>query len=313
MVVCTVKKGNQSTVDFQGLNKYAKRETHHTQSPYRQARAVPAGKIKTVFDCWNGYHSIPLHEDDYHYTTFITQWGRFQYMVAPQGYIASGDGYSRRFDEIVSHIPNKTKCIDDTLLWADTIEESFAQAVEWLDICGNHGIVLNPKKFVFAQESVEFAGFTITKDSVKPSPKYLSAIRDFPTPVSLTDVRSWFGLVNQVAYAFAAAEMMSPFRSFLKSKATFQWTDELEGLFQKSKEAIVQQIEHGVKIFEKSRPTCLATDWSKSGIGYWLLQKHCSCATVKPFCCPLGWKVTLVGNRFTHVAESRYAPLRVKH
>ena len=48
--------------------------------------------------------------------------------TAPQGYIPSGDGYTRRYDNIISSIPNKTKCVDDTLLWSDTIEESFFQA-----------------------------------------------------------------------------------------------------------------------------------------------------------------------------------------
>ena len=86
--------------------------------------------------------------------------------MALQGYIASGDGYTRRYDEITSSIPNKTKCVDDTLLWSDTIEESFLQAANWLDTCGRHGITLNPEKFRFAQDEVEFAGFEITNDTV---------------------------------------------------------------------------------------------------------------------------------------------------
>ena len=232
MVVCAKRDGKpRRTVDMQSLNKSACRETHHTQSPYLQARSVPSGKLKTVFDCWNGYHSIALHKDDYQYTTFITPWGRYQYKVAPQGYIASGDGYCRRFDEIVSSIPNKTKCIDDTLLWSDNVEESFKQAVNWLDTCGKNGIILNRDKFVFAQHSVEFAGFRITDDSIKPCEKHLSAIKDFPTPSSLTDIRSWFGLVNQVAYAFAQAEVMEPFRRLLKSNVTFNWDNRLEQNF----------------------------------------------------------------------------------
>ena len=46
--------------------------------------------------------SVPLHPDDRHYTTFITPWGRYQYCTAPQGNIASGDGYSRYYDEVVA-------------------------------------------------------------------------------------------------------------------------------------------------------------------------------------------------------------------
>ncbi|MEL6802565.1 MAG: reverse transcriptase family protein, partial [Bacteroidota bacterium] len=308
MVVCAKKDGKpRRTVDMQSLNKHACRETHHTQSPYLQARSVPSSKLKTVFDCWNGYHSIALHHDDYHYTTFITPWGRYQYKVAPQGYIASGDGYCRRFDEVVSSIPNKTKCIDDTLLWADSVEESFEQAINWLDTCGKNGIILNPDKFEFAKHSVDFAGFKITADSVKPCDKHLSAIKDFPTPSTLTDIRSWFGLVNQMAYAFAQTKVMEPFRRLLKSNAKFHWDDQLEQVFQQSKLVILDKIEHGVRIFDKNRPTCLATDWSTSGVGYWLLQKHCHCQPVKVFCCHDGWQVTLVGSRFTSKAESHYS------
>ena len=310
MVVCPKKNGKpRRTVDFQSLNLHATRETHHTQSPFHQARSVPHNKKKTVFDCWNGYHSVPLHEDDRHLTTFITPWGRYRYNTAPQGYIASGDGYSRRFDEIVSHIPNKTKCIDDTLLWADNISSSFHQAVNWLDICGRHGITLNPTKFVFAADTVEFAGFEITGDSVRPCKKYLDAIRHFPTPSNITDMRSWFGLINQVSYAFAATERMLPFRESLQPGTQFLWNSELQRLFDESKSVIISEIEDGVRIFDKSKPTCLATDWSKTGIGYWLFQKHCRCPSTDPFCCRSGWKVTLVGSRFTHAAESRYAPI----
>ena len=214
----------------------------------------------------------------------------------PQGYIASGDGYSRRVDEIISHIPNKTKCIDDTLLWAGDISSSFHQAVNWLDICGRHGITLNPTKFVFAADTAEFVGFEITGDSVRPCKKYLDAIRHFLTPSNITEKRSWFGLINQVSSAFAATERMLPFRESLKPGTQFLWNNELQWLFDESKSAIISEIEVGVRIFDKSKPTCLDTDWSETGIGYWLFQKHCQCPSTERFCCRSGWKVTLVGS-----------------
>ena len=297
------------TVDLQPLNAYATRETHHTLSPFHQARLVPHNMKKTVSDAWNGYHSVPLREEDRHLTTFITPWGRYRYCTTPQGYIASGDGYSRRFDEIVSDIQNKTKCIDDVLLWSDNLGSSFFQACEWLERCGNNGIIQHPKKFVFGEDTVEFAGFEITPDSVRPSRKFIQAIQDFPTPCNISDIRSWFGSVNQVSYAFSMASHMLPFRELLKPQSDFHWNDELDRVFQLSKSNIIREIESGVRIFDKSRPTCLSTDWSKTGIGFTLSQKHCKCVTEEPSCCPDGWKTALVGSRFTHAAESRYAPI----
>ena len=53
--------------------KYAcsKRDTSHTIA-ISQARSVPHEMKKTVFDAWNGYHSVPIIEGDRHLTTFIT-------------------------------------------------------------------------------------------------------------------------------------------------------------------------------------------------------------------------------------------------
>jgi hypothetical protein len=105
------------------------------------------------------------------------------------------------------------------------------------------------------------------------------------------------------------AEKMLPFRRLLKPGTPFCWDEHLNGLFEKSKAAIISKIEEGVRIFDKSKPTCLATDWSKTGIGFWLFQKHCSYTGSEPFCCNTGWRITFVESRFTHPAESRYAPV----
>ena len=120
----TARKKNSKprrTVDMQVLNE------HHSQSPFHQATLVPSGTKKTITDAWNGYHSVPIQKEDRHLITFITPCGWYQYQTCPQGYAASQDGYTRRSDGIVNDFSNETKCIDDTCLWADTLEESFFQ------------------------------------------------------------------------------------------------------------------------------------------------------------------------------------------
>lgn len=61
------------TVDLRALNSNGLRETQHVVPAYKQARLIPANTFKSVTDCWNGYHSCPLAEEDRHLTTFITQ------------------------------------------------------------------------------------------------------------------------------------------------------------------------------------------------------------------------------------------------
>lgn len=113
------------------------------------------------------------------------------------------------------------------------IESSFWHTFEYISHCADKGIVFNPDKFHFAEMDVEFAGFLVTDNSVKPTKRMTEAILHFPTPMSISSVRSWFGLVNQVAYAFSQAEVMALFRELLKAKnRLFYWDETLERLFQ---------------------------------------------------------------------------------
>ena len=296
------------TIDFKQLNKHCKRETQHVVPPYKQARLVPAGGFRTVVDAKDGYHSVPLAEEDRHLTTFITEEGRFRYCVAPQGYLASGDGYNQRYDNLIAEIPRKSKCVDDVIFWDDdnSIAEHWWRTIDFIILVGSNGITLNPNKFQFCQRQVEFAGFLITQDDVKPLSKYLDSISNFPRPSNISDIRSWFGLVNQVSHYAKLTEMMAPFKPLLSPKTRFRWDEELEHAFQQSKLEIVKAIEEGVRIFEPGRTTSLSPDWSKTGILY---QKYCTCPSQITTCCDNGWHIVLAGSRFLHKAERNYWPV----
>lgn len=102
---------------------------------------------------------------------------------------------------------------------------------------------------------------------------------------------------------------MAPFKKLLSPKTKFAWTEELDAAFERSKVEIIKEIQKGVEIFDPKRRTCLRTDWSKTGISFYLSQKHCNCQLMSPGCCDDGWRITLAGSRFMRPAESRHAPV----
>ena len=310
-MVITRKTNGQPrrTVDMSPLNRQAKREVHSVRAPFKQARTIEAKSWRTVIDAWNGYHSLVIHKDDRGLTTFITPWGVFRYVRAPQGFLSSGDGYNRRMDEILQGLERLARCTDDVCVWDDTLEAHWWRVIDLLETMGRAGIVVNPDKLQFSEETVDFAGFRVSPTSVEPLPKYLQSIQDFPRPSCITDIRSWFGLVNQAANYNQLRDLMEPFRRFLSPKNVFEWNNELDQIFEESKLAIVESIKHGVTIFDPARPTCLRPDWSVKGIGYYMSQKHCACPDVIPGCCENGWQVTLAGSRSLRSAEQRYCPL----
>ena len=135
------------------------------------ASDVPAGKVKSVLDVWNSFHSVPLKMEDRDKTTFITPWGRFRYRVAPQGYLASMDGYTHRFSLITQNIRNKQVIVDDTLLWSNSVEENFYDVINLLETGHNAGLIFNSDKFQLGQDAVDFAGLEVSMDGVRPAKK----------------------------------------------------------------------------------------------------------------------------------------------
>ena len=67
-----------------------------------------------------------------------------------------------------------------------------------LSRCKTHNFTLSRKKLDIG-ETVEFAGQLVSPEGVRPNPDYLQGIRDFPTPKTVTELRSFLGMVNQLA------------------------------------------------------------------------------------------------------------------
>ena len=298
------------TIDFQDLNDATFREYNHTPSPFNLVSTIPEGMLKTVLDAKNGFHSLLIEEESRKYTDFITEWGVYQYCRGPQGYHGTGDAYTRRFDDITSNEERYIRCVDDGLLYDASIETAFWHTFDHIKLCADNGVVFNREKFVFASEVVDFAGFEINTTGFRPSKHLIEAIKNFPQPQTVTDIRAWFGIVNQVTYSFSQGELMQPFRCLLEKNQKYYWNDALQQKFEESKKEIVRQIEIGVRTYDLNKYTCLATDWCKDGIGFSLTQKHCKCPEpADPNCGNNHWKIVFAGSKATNPAQKRYAPI----
>ena len=108
-------------------------------------QSAPAD-YKTVTDAWQGFHMIPLHEDSRQYTSFVTEWGMFRYKRMPMGDHGSMDANNYRFDKVMVDVENKKRCVDDSLLYTETLGKSFIQAANYLSLMGNNGIIQCPEK-----------------------------------------------------------------------------------------------------------------------------------------------------------------------
>ena len=250
MGVIQKKDGSvRRVVDLRALNRSVHRQTHPTDAPFTQASRVPPGTWRTCVDAWNGYHSVPLAPEDRHLTTFLMPWGRYWYLVAPQGCNVSGDAFTFRYDEVTCEFVRVGRVVDHSCLWDWDLENHVIRVCEYLTLTAAHGIIQNPKKVQFAMKEVEFVGFQLTETGVRPSETMLANIKGFSRPTNISGIRSWFGIVEQVAYAFSKASVMLPFRHLLSKDEPFVWTQELQESFKLAKEEIGRRSSWGWILF----------------------------------------------------------------
>ena len=112
----------------------------------------------------------------------------------------------------------------------------------------------------FVRFLVRFAGLEVTEKGVRPAKDFLDAILHLPPPKNISDVRAFFGMVNQVSYAFSMSSVMEPFRHLLKPGNAFVWYSLLQECFEDAKKNMISAVKEGVQHFEVNSPTCVATD-----------------------------------------------------
>lgn len=206
---------------------------------------------------------------------FVTPFGCYKYLTNSQGNHMSGNAYNQRFDMVTAEVSNVVRQVDDSLLWQPTITEAFKHTADYLTLLGRNGILQKPNKFQFCQKQVHWSGYTIGEDTVKPISHISGTIRNFPTPATRTNLRSFMALVQQVSYATAVTPKLLQFRNLMKEITP--WDKEVDKVFREVRVQMADRVEEGIKLFDPNKTTALLTDWCKHGLGFLMMQKQCSC------------------------------------
>ena len=87
MVVQDKKMGEvQICVNLRRLNDACMHDPFLTPFTDEVLEGVGSQEMYSFTDGFSGYHQIGITKEDRHKTTFVTEWGCFQYTVMPFGY-----------------------------------------------------------------------------------------------------------------------------------------------------------------------------------------------------------------------------------
>ena len=244
MVVVPKKSGGvQICIDFRPLNESVEREVHPLPTVDKTLGQLSGATLFSKHDANCGFLQIPLDEPLIHLTTFITPFGRFWFNKLPFGISSAPECFQKKMSDILAGEEGVLCHMDDVLIFGQTKQQHDTRLHRVLQKIKKAGVTLNKEKCEFNQESLYILGHRIDRNGVAPDPNKTAAILKMETPKTVSELRRFMGMVNQLGLHIA--DLLKPLRELLSTKKAWVWNHAQDTAFEQIK-------------LESTRPVVLA-------------------------------------------------------
>ena len=233
-------------IDFRKLNAVTKKQAYPVPRIDDCLNSLGTGKFFTCLDLESAYWQVPLEEDAKQKTAFSVEGlGHLHFNVMPYGLVNAGATFQRLMDRTLNGL-QWTHCLvylDDIIVFGSTIEEHNERLKMVLERLAEANLTLKPGKCKWAKRKVKYLGHLIEDGTIKTDPEKTAAVREFPTPTSVKEVRAFLGLASYYRrFVKDFADLSKPLTDLTKTKQgkAFRWTEDAEKAFVEIKRKLVE-------------------------------------------------------------------------
>jgi hypothetical protein len=172
-------------------------------------RSYPIPKISTTLqelegftyamalDLNMGYYTIRLDPRAVEMFTIIFPWGKYSYQRLPMGYAGSADIFQAEMMKLMEALEYVRAYIDDLLvITRGTLEDHLEKLREVLRRLRGAGLKVNAAKSFFCTHEIEYLGYILTREGIKPQPKKVQVILALNPPHNVKELRHFLGTVQ---------------------------------------------------------------------------------------------------------------------
>ena len=283
VVLARKKNGDlRFCIDLRKLNNRTVKDAHALPRIEDSLDSLNGATIFSSLDLKSGYWQVELEEDSIPLTAFtVGPLGFYECCRMPFGLCNAPATFQRLMESCLGelHLQQCIIYLDDIIIFSRTPEEHIERIRNVFEKLSQAGLKLKPNKCDLFKKEITYLGHVVSAKGIRTDESKIQAIKDWPQPKTVTEVRSFLGFTNYYRkFVYKYAHVARPLNSLIagenakKKRQKVTWNDECEQAFQKLKEICTNTPILAYADYKK--PFRLNTDASTSGLGAVLYQKQ---------------------------------------
>ena len=229
-------------IDYRKLNGIVRRDAFPLPRVDDCLDSLSGASWFCTLDLSSGYWQIAMDKEDKAKTAFSTPRGLFEFKVMPFG-VKNGPATLERLMELVLSGMTIEQCLcymDDVVVCGPTFGTTVKNLREVLCRLSQAGLRLKPKKCELFKSEVSFLGHVVGKHGVKPDPRKIEVIQQWPTPANIHELRSFIGFASYYRkYVRDFAGIAAPLNVLTQKDTPFKWNSACQKSFETLKNALI--------------------------------------------------------------------------
>ena len=275
--VVLVRKKDQSwrlCVDYRRLNAVTRKDAYPLPRIDDSLDALTGSIFFSTLDLVSGYWQVPLDEDAQQRSAFVTRGGLWRWKVLPFGLTSAPATFERLMERVLKGLQWRTLLLylDDIIVFSKDFDSHLTRLEEVFQRFRAARLKLKPGKCRLFQREVNYLGHVVSQTGVATDPDKVDAVRNWPQPRCVQEVRSFLGFVGYYRrFCPDFATTAKPLNVLTSKETAFRWGPDEENAFQELKQRMV---EAPILTYpDPSRPYILDTDASNEAAGGVLSQE----------------------------------------
>jgi hypothetical protein len=260
-------------VDYRKLNEKTVGNAYPLPDITEILDQLGQAKYYSCVDLAMGYHQLDMNPEDIDKTAFSTKAGHWAYKRMPFGLKTAPATFQKLMNTVLCGLTG-SRCfafLDDIVIYANSVEDHDRKLRDVFKRLRKHRLKLQPDKCEFLRKEVTFLGHKISEKGVEPDSKKVEAVRQFPTPTTPKQLKSFLGLAGYYRrFVPQFSKIANPLHKLLKKDAKFVWGEEQEIAFHSLKQKLTS--EPVLQYPDFTKEFLLTTDASNEGAGAILSQ-----------------------------------------